>query len=521
MDSNNNSDISNISPDVLIIGSGGSGLPAAVTAAEAGAKVIVIEKRKILGGTARIPGGILALETDAQKRQGIHDTVDAYFRSHMDYGNWTGEAMLVRNWLNGTAELIRWLEGMGLDFFVEKGYSGPGINMLRIVNNTVNTGNIVVKTLIKDAKDKGVQFYLETAAKKLITDTNGNVTGVIAEQKGKEIKIAAKSVMIATGSMSRNKELQKKYLPYVDCESMPQMQLPYCQGDGYFMAQEADAAPDGIVGVLWIGPCVHPHNTRVGNVARRPHMMVVNKRGQRYCDETLWSLRDFGWWTGMALDRQPGRVCWALMDDKILTDMIKNKELVNGMEEIYGRIFGKSITQVQESVESDTGLLANEDANPTAWLETLREDIESEAKEGRIKISDSWNEIAQYIGADPQELKEQVKRYNTFCKRGYDADLLKPKEWLLPLATPPFYALKAHQGIDIIAGGIRVNAKLEVMGKDDLKPIGGLYAGGVQCSGWFVAPSGEATGSGAISFSLYSGYVAGKNMAAYAKSIGN
>ena len=311
--------------DVLIIGSGGSGLPAAVRAVDSGVGVIVIDKRKILGGTARLPGGILALETDVQKRQGIRDSVDNYFRSHMDYGNWTGEAILVRNWLRGTAELVRWFEEKGLEFFAEKGYSGPGVNLLRIVGNTVNTGNIIVNTLIAEAKQKGVQFFTETRATKLTTDQEGNVNGALAEQKGKEIKIMAKSVILGTGSMSRNPEIQKKYYPYVNCEAMPQMQLPYCTGDGYFLAMETGAAPDGIVGALWIGPCVHPHNTRIGNIVRRPHMMVVNRRGMRYCDESLWSLADFGWWTGMALDRQPGKVCWALMDDKTLKDMIRDK----------------------------------------------------------------------------------------------------------------------------------------------------------------------------------------------------
>jgi fumarate reductase flavoprotein subunit len=506
--------------DVLIIGSGGSGLPAAVTAAEAGAKVVVLDKRKMLGGTARLPGGVFALETEAQKRQGIrHPTVDEYFRIHMDYGNWMGEALLVRNWLNGTADIIRWLEGKGIEFVAERGLSGPMIVLHRAVGQTVNTGNVIVNTLIKEAKERGVQFLAETRAKRLITDKNGSVTGVLADQKGKELKIKTKSVMIATGSMTRNKDVQKRYFPYIDFDSMPIMQLPYCTGDGYIMAMEAGAAQDGHVSPLWIGPCTHPHNTRIGNVVRRPHGMWVNKLGMRYCDETLWSLRDYGWWVGMALDRQPGRICYALMDDKILKDMIKNKEIVNGMEEIYGRITGKSINDVKKATDRESGIVANEEADPTAWLDELPEDIKSEEKAGRIKISDSWDEIAKWIGAEPAVLKAQVDRYNTFCKNGYDADFLKPKEWLLPLKTPPYYAMKAHQGLDLFSGGIRVNHRMEVMSKEELRPISGLYAGGVACSGWFGAAA-EATGSCAISFSLYSGYVAGKNAAAYAKSSG-
>ena len=96
--------------DVLVIGGGGSGLPAAAAALEAGAKkVTVIDKRKILGGTARMALGMFAVESPAQKRLGIHHTADECFADHIERSNWACDARLVRDWINGSGDIVRWL----------------------------------------------------------------------------------------------------------------------------------------------------------------------------------------------------------------------------------------------------------------------------------------------------------------------------------------------------------------------------------------------------------------------------
>ena len=504
--------------DLLIIGSGGAGLPAAVTAAENGAKVLVIEKRKLLGGTARLPGGIFAVESPAQKRQGIQSpTADEYFRKHMNYGNWLPDARMVRNWVNDSPEIIRWLEAKGLKFSVGLNLSGPMMILHQVIGQTVNTGNAVVNTLIAEAKDRGVEFMTETAAKRLVQDETGRVTAVVVEKGGEQREIQAKAVMIATGTITRNEELQKKYFPHVDFSSIPIMQLPFQTGDGYFMAQEAGGAEDGRVAPLWIGPCVHPFNFRIGNIIRRPYPMIVNKHGRRYADESVWSQTDFGWWTGVALDQQPGRVCFGLFDENTITEMMEHPRTLNGMEEIYGRTTGKTIKDTTIATERETGIEANEEADPSAWLSLLRQDIAEEAAEGRILVTDSIDEIADWIGADRAVLKAEVDRYNDFCRYGYDADFIKDKEWLRPIKKAPFYAMKAHQGLDMLGGGIRASDKMEVLDKE-LEPIFGLYAGGLAVSGWFGV-AGEATGSCCISFSLHSGRVAGRAAAEYVKSI--
>ena len=146
----------------------------------------------------------------------------------------------------------------------------------------------------------------------------------------------------------------------------------------------------------------------------------------------------------------------------------------------------------------------------TVWLETVDEDIREEAEADRLKIADTLDEIAQWIGCDPETLKNTVAEYNTHCQNKYDADFLKEAQFLRPLTTPPYYAMKAYSGIDTCIGGLRTNHRLEVLNKD-LYPIKGLYAAGVVVGNWLGI--GYGFYGSEMSFTTYSGYAVGKNAA--------
>ena len=423
------------------------------------------------------------------------------------------DARLVRTWFNGSADLVRWLEDKGMVFSVA---DEPLKLVHQIKDKPVKTGNAIINTLVEQCEKYGVQILTKTRAHRLLVDADGNVTGVLATQDGKDLKIHAASVIIATGPISANKDLMNRYYPNVSFEDIAIISdLPQNTGDGLIMAEEAGATKEALISSLWIGPGNHKMNMSATNVARRPHMIWVNSNGMRFTDETLFTLHPYGfaWLAGFSQDLQPGRVSYALMDHKILKDMIASGENIYDMERLASELVDDEDTMAA-GIDRTTGPQLRE-KSATAWLTKLDGAIQSEAEKGNVKISDSWQEIAEWIGADSSVLEATIEQYNGFCENGHDADFLKPKEWLLPLSTPPYYAFKGGQGLDEAFGGIRINYRMEVLNKE-LKPIGGLYAAGSGTSGW-LGP-GFTFGCGAMGFAVFSGYAAGKNAAESARS---
>jgi fumarate reductase flavoprotein subunit len=249
------------------------------------------------------------------------------------------------------------------------------------------------------------------------------------------------------------------------------------------MAEEIGAAHTHI-STLWIGP--HGHNTdeSTGTLARRPNLIKVNRLGYRFVDEAIAVTRDFPWMNCLALDRQPDKVCYVLIDEATLREFQRTKTVYANFEAMGG----------------------------PNWLEKLDEAFVSEEKEGRARIADTWDDIARYIGCDPEVLKDTVSQYNTYCENRYDAEFLKDPDYLLPLTTPPYYAIQGYSGIDTCIGGLRTNHDLEVVDKKDA-PIKGLYAAGVVVGNWLGI--GYGFFGSEFSFTSYSGYAAGKNAAKY------
>ena len=481
------------SADVCIIGGAGAGLIAAVSAAEAGAKkIMVLEKMKDTGGTTIGIGGLFGIESPVQKRLGIHETADFCYRHHMDMTNWYCDAKLVRKWICGSGDMIRWLEEQGVQFDNVIAFTGPGLVRAYHVTKG-STGQNIIKALRKACADKGVDIRTETRVTRLLTDNNGAVTGVLATHEDEELNISAKAIIIATGSISKNDKLKSRFYPGQDLSNVHIMAsaYPHTTGDGLIMAEEIGAASTHI-STLFIGPHGHGWNEQTGVLVRRPHLIKINRNGERFVDESMSVNKNWGWMMSMAVDRQPDKVCYAIMDEAMLRGFQKEKKLY----------------APYESMAAGEG-----DTDATAWLDTIDKDIAEEEKLGRIKIADNWDEIAKYIGCDAETLKTTIANYNDYCAKQYDGEFLKEAKYLLPLSTPPYYALKSYSGIDTCIGGLRTNHHLEVMAKN-IRPIKGLYAAGVVVGNWLGL--GYGWFGSEMSFTTFSGYTAGKNATAYA-----
>ena len=136
-------------------------------------------------------------------------------------------------------------------------------------------------------------------------------------------------------------------------------------------------------------------------------------------------------------------------------------------------------------------------------------------EKGTVKVSGSLEDIAAWIQAVPRVLKETVKEYNASCDRGYDEILSKDRRYLIPLRTPPYYALKCYQGFLGTIGGLKINNRMEVLDHQD-DPIQGLYAAGSVTGGWESDTYCLQLSGSAFGFALNSGRIAGENALKYA-----
>jgi len=480
----------NIEGDVVIIGGGGAGLPAAISAKRAGAKnVIILEKTSVPGGNAALSHGIFAAESPAQKRQGLNVFADKLFIDRMEEAEWKVDPELSRDLIYKSKEILKWLadKGLVLDYVIalagsegfESSENAPRVfHMFEAeLDKDKAIGTKLIDTLVRECGYLGVKLLCNTTAKKIINDKYGRVKGVLADTKDGSINITANSVIIAAGGFAGNKNLIEKYFPSFG--DVYNNGLPHMTGDGILMAAEAGAADDDQVSLGFMGPHHYPWAMSLNLLLRRPHVMLVNKNGERY----IGSPRKGG---THALNRQPGKICYALLDSALLRDIIRKREVCGSGEQAMG----------------DNG----------AWLDVLEDDLKKESAEGKVKIAETWEEIAEYTGAKPEVLKATVERYNSFCDKRYDEDFLKESRYLIPLRIPPYYAVLGRQGFDGTGGGIKINSRMEVLDKQG-SPVAGLYAAGDNAAG-FLSIAYKYPGQ-ALAFALYSGFASGENAAKF------
>jgi fumarate reductase flavoprotein subunit len=470
--------------DIAVVGAGGAGLAAAVAAAEKGAKVVVLEKRNMPGGNSAVAESFLAAESPAQQWALEDAPRDTLFKMAMEFAHWRINPRLIRAFIDKSGDTVRWLEEKGLKiYWITAFYPNQ---VIRTEHQARHGGADVIKVLSKCCNDLGVTMLRQTPAKKVLTNAKGEVTGVVAEHEGKEITINTKSVIIATGGYRGNKEMLRKYTPwYTDDILSPE---DYHTGDGIMMALEIGAATEGLGQLRMCGPNFQSFGGRISKArvfCAQPDTMWVNNRGERFVDEGT-TFKNFE--SVNALLQQPRKVCYTLFD-----------------EQIKRRIMEKGPIKVRQGVfyGQDKGDLVN-----------AEKDLLKGVKDGTVKIADSLDEIAKWIGVAPKVLKASVDEYNSFCSHGHDDLFAKDRRYLVPLQTPPFYAVKGFASVLTTQGGIKINHHMEALNSED-NPIPGLYAIGDDTGGWEPDTYNVNLSGSGLGFALNSGRIAGENATHY------
>jgi fumarate reductase flavoprotein subunit len=489
--------------EVVIIGAGGAGLAAAVASLENGCRnVILLEKMGSPGGSTAMAHDIFGIESPVQKRAWFNTSKDDIFNVHMDWTHWTVDPRIVRAFIDRSGDTIGWLQEKGLGFELLPMYP----NQAPLIRHAIKgRGPELCRVLRKSAEDLGAKLLTRTKAKKILRAQSGEVTGVVAETKDGEVQIAAKSVIITTGGYGGSREMLQKYYPYYK-ESMAYDGPRSNTGDGIPMAIEAGAATAGLGSMNLHGPSLMPRSgadfleideavdahgdplkVMLMPICLEPDTIWVNKRGQRYVNE-CYILQFFAY--GHIVARQPEGISYTLYDSAL----IQHKE----KEGIYNQMA--------------PGWFPPETYICHIPLPGLERELNK--PHDVVKISDSWDELAAWMGVDPAALRATIDEYNVGCDRGHDPIFGKDRTYLWPLRKPPFYAIQGHPNICDTIGGIKINEKMEVIDTQE-NPIPGLYAAGVTTGGWEGETYDYNLTGHLVGFSINGGRIAGESAVGY------
>jgi fumarate reductase flavoprotein subunit len=489
-------EMKNLRAHIVVVGGGGAGMAAARAAAEKGARVIVLEKHGP-GGSSAMAFGIYASESNVQKRLKIHGSNDDFFRDIMEWSHWRINPLIVRAIIEKSADTIRWLEEKGLEFDCLPYISYPGEQENPTWHVPVGGGAALIKSLVQTSESLGVHILKQSPANKILVSKSGEITGVLAETKGQEFIVKTGCVIIATGGFGGNKELLKKYCPeYKDntlCFGILNM------GEGLSMATELGAATEGLGNLMMMGPLTFgmlattvstPPDTKQLILQMQSLMdrrsLWVNKLGKRFIDESLFNHHIMS----HTVARQPEAFAYTILDSKLAWVIASEQE-------------HPSAVQMPRSFHGGPRRLSAEEA---------------ERYKDPLKISDSWEEIAQWIGADAGVLKTTVDEYNAACEKGYDTLLGKDRQYLIPLRTPPYYVIRWYPVFSNTSGGIKVNESMKVVNHEN-RPIPGVYAAGVDTGGWTSESYCIKLSGWAFGYAVNSGRIAGENAVEYIKSL--
>ena len=477
--------------DVVVIAAGLSGLAAAATAAQSGARVIAFEKSNTVGGAANMGMGPLGIGTKQQKDMMVDIDVERAFKMFMDYTHWRVDANLVRRYYETSADTISWLEDMGVEFAGAYKYFPKAEATWHIVavNGGIgrNGGAIMTKALMEDAKSNGAEFFLETPVTKICKNDDGKICGVIARgPDGEDIEASCKAVIICTGGAGDNPEMIKERMGYIFNENMFNFAIPGLKGDGIKMAEEVGAAESEMsVEMIYILPNSDQGPDCVPSVLMQPNLMV-NQDGERFIDEEEMQNNTF---TGNAINIQRGKAGYSILDASILRRYKRN---------------GPDVVNFVHHPDS---------------VDDFDEVVTQYIKEGNPDVykANSVRELAVMIGVDPDVLEATVDEYNEMCVSS-DTKFFKRRKFMKPIVKAPFYAGKFRPGGYGTLGGIRINKYAEVLDADWL-PISGLFAAGTDTCSIFGDSYMFLLPGNTMGYCLNTGRFAGESATDYA--IGN
>lgn len=461
--------------DVIVVGGGGAGLAAAVTARDAGARVAIIEADTKLGGSTSLSGGVYyAADTSVQRAKGIEgDTPDAMFEYYMALNQYRVEPALARRICDNAGSDLEWLISLGVEFKPDGLYCS-GVESVARGHGAAARGKAITDALETAASAKGIDVALNTRVTALHRDDTGRVTGV---RLGDEV-VEAGAVVVATGGFGANPNMLHRLYPEAARHGDDwtwYIGSKHCVGDGLELGSSVGA---DIVGHNRGLLLTTPGFAKDLEVYVPGWLVYVNREGRRFVDETI----EYAVMSGV-VQAQTGASCFALFDDASRAAAKPRREF--------------------EQAAMDGLIVLN-------WTtDRLDEQIENR----KIVKADTLEELALQVGIDPAALATTVAKYNADCARGTDTAFFKDGSVMRPIATSPFYAREVRTAIVCLTStGLRIDPDARVLDKAD-RPIAGLFAAGETTGG--VLGERYIGGGNSIANAIVFGRIAGASAAAH------
>ncbi len=494
---------STVDADVVVVGAGGAGMTAAITAAAEGKSVVILESQSMVGGNSvRATGGMNAgktvyqdenefgesagvektLKTAAEKYAdnetitalaktvseqwaayqanptGYFDSVELMELDTMIGGKGINDPELVETLCANSADAIDWLDEHGITLHNVSSFGGASVKRIhRPVNDegkVVSVGSYMIPLLEENCEKAGVQILLNTTATEILTDANGAAVGVKATgASGETVTVNAKAVVLATGGFGANLDMVVKYKP--ELKGFMTTNAPGIQGQGIEMAQAIGAATVDM-DQIQIHPTVEANTAAlITEGLRGDGAILINEEGQRFIDEV--GTRDV---VSAAEIAQTGSYSWLVVDQA----MADNSSVIQGY-----------------------------------------------IKKGYTVTGATYEELGKAMGVDEAALAETMNNWNGYVEAKNDPDFGRTS-FANPLNTAPYYAIKVTAGVHHTMGGLKINPNTEVLNEKG-EVIPGLFAAGEVTGG--VHGANRLGGNAVADFTVF-GRIAGAAASDYA-----
>ena len=418
--------------DVVVIGAGGAGFAAAITAANEGKSVVLLDKMGVYGGDTALSGGEMAVPGNGiQVTQGVEDSPDNLIEDMLVGGDNKGDPELVAIIANGALDSANWLTYEGGVSWKHDLMQFGGHNIKRSIIPITHSGSEMTTKLTNRVNTIDEIVLVDNLkATELVQDDSGAITGVKVENQvtGEEKTISCNAVVLATGGFGSNIEMRVQYNPDMDDKILSTDSVA-AQGDGIVMAQAVGA--DTIdMEYIQTYPVCDPETGAllyVGDVRLENYGILVNKEGERFVQE---------------LDRR---------------DVISNG--------IKSQTDGVAYLLFDQKAADETGL-----------VEQHADEYENSESRGVIVKADTLEEVANTQGVDPDALQATVDQWNEYCANGEDPDFNYSAE-MNTIDEGPYYLMACKPAVHYTMGGLHITPEAEVLSVDE-EVIPGLYAAG-------------------------------------------